>query len=323
VITRRTFLQTAILAAGAGWCVSRARAKAAQPRTPVDFAVPADACDCHVHIFDPQRFPFSPARVYTPEPATLEELAAEHEALHLGRTIVVQPSVYGTDNSCTLDALRRLGEHARGVAVIDDHTPDSALDAMAQAGIRGIRLNLATAGITDPGAVRRRFQEGVERIKARNWHVQIYTQPDLIAAIADLVLVSPVPIVFDHFGGATVAHGGLRQPGVDALLRLLQSDRAYVKISGAADYVSAGAPDYADAAPLARALIAANPERILWASNWPHPDSTRVPGRETTDLAPLVQVDDGRVLNLLPGWVPDPATRRTILVENPARLYEF
>ena len=323
MITRRTFVKTAVLAAGVARCVPRAWAKAAQPSTRVDFDVPEGACDCHVHIFDPERFPFVAGRIYTPEPGLIPELEALHRSLHLDRSVIVQPSVYGTDNACTLDALRHFGARARGVAVIDAQTSEHALDEMEGAGVRGIRLNLATAGITDPRAARRRFQEGVERIKARNWHVQIYTQPDVIAAIADLVLASPVPIVFDHFGGATVAHGGLRQPGFDALVRLLQSGRAYVKISGAADYVSAGAPDFSDAAPLARALIAANPERILWATNWPHPDSARVPGRKTTDLAPLMQIDDGRVLNLLPEWAPDSATRRTILVENPARLYGF
>jgi predicted TIM-barrel fold metal-dependent hydrolase len=323
MITRRAFIKTTALAAGLARCVPRAWAKAAQPGTPVDFDVPADACDCHVHIFgDPQRFPFSPARVYTPESASLEELAALHRALHIDRAVVVQPSVYGTDNSCMLDALRHLGGSARGVAVIDAQTPESALDEMERAGVHGIRLNLATIGITDPAVARRRFQEGVDRIKGRNWHVQIYTQPAIIAAISDQVRAAPVPVVFDHFGGATAAHG-LQQPGVDALLDLLRSGHAYVKISGAADYVSAGAADYADVVPFAQALITANPERVLWATNWPHPDSARVPGRKATDIAPLMRTDDGRVLNLLPTWAPDAAARRTILVENPARLYGF
>ena len=284
--------------------------------------MPPGACDCHVHIFDPQRFPFSPARVYTPEPGSLEELAALHRALGIDRTVVVQPSIYGTDNSCTLDALRHLGGGGRGVAVIDAQTTEAALDEMNRAGIRGIRINLATAGITDPAVARRRFQEGVALIRDRAWHVQIYTQPDVIAAISDLVAAAPVPVVFDHFGGAIAARG-LQQPGFGALLELVKSGHAYVKISGTADYVSTAAPGYADVTPFAQALVAANPQRILWPTNWPHPDPARVPGRKTTDLAPLFQTDDGRVLNLLPGWVPDPATRHAILVDNPARLYGF
>jgi predicted TIM-barrel fold metal-dependent hydrolase len=322
VISRRTFLQTAVLAAGSASWVSRALAKAAQPRTPVEFALPPGACDCHVHIFDPQHFPFSAARVYTPEPGTLGELAALHRALGIERTVVVQPSIYGTDNACTLDALRRLGAGARGVAVIDAQTTEAALDEMGRAGIRGIRINLATAGITDPAVARRRFQEGIEQVRGRGWHLQIYTQPDVIAAIGDLVAASPVPVVFDHFGGAIAARG-LQQPGLGELLGLVKSGHAYVKISGTADYVSTAAPGYADVKPFAQALVAANPQRMLWATNWPHPDPARVPGRKATDLAPLFQTDDGRILNLLPVWVPDPATRHAILVDNPARLYGF
>jgi predicted TIM-barrel fold metal-dependent hydrolase len=322
MITRRGFLRTAGLAAASIRWVPRAWAKAAQPRTAVDFEVPAGACDCHVHIFDPARFPFLPARVYTPEPGTLGELAALHRSLGIDRTVVVQPSIYGTDNGCTLDALRHLGAGARGIAVIDAQTTEAALEEMGRAGIRGIRINLATAGITDPAVARRRFQEGVARVRGRPWHLQIYTQPDVIAAISDLVRASPVPVVFDHFGGAIAARGR-QQPGFGALLGLVKSGHAYVKISGTADYLSTAAPGYPDVTPLAQALVAANPQRVLWATNWPHPDPARVPGRKATDLAPLFQTDDGRILNLLPLWVPDPATRHAILVDNPARLYEF
>jgi predicted TIM-barrel fold metal-dependent hydrolase len=323
MITRRAFLQGAALAAAAARWAPRAFARAAQPATAVDFDVPAGACDCHVHIFgDPARFPFAPSRVYTPEPGSLEELAAVHRALRIDRTVVVQPSVYGTDNACTLDALAHLGDRARGVAVIDGQTPDRFLDAMGRAGVRGIRLNLATAGITEPAVARRRFREGVERIRDRGWHVQIYAQLTVIAAIADLVEASAVPVVFDHFGGAVAARG-LEQPGWAALTGLLRSGHAYVKISGAADLVSTQAPGYADVAPLARALVAANPDRVLWATNWPHPDSARLPRRPAAEVTPLLPTDDGLVFNLLPAWVPDPAIRRAILVDNPARLYGF
>jgi predicted TIM-barrel fold metal-dependent hydrolase len=215
--------------------------------------------------------------------------------------------------------MRALGDRARGVAVIDDKTTDAELDAMAKAGIRGIRLNLATAGITDPAAARQRFQNAVARAKGRGWHIQFNTQPTIIEALSDMFLASPVTIVIDHFGGATAANG-LQQPGFGALVNLVKSGKAYVKISGAADSVSTRS-DLADVAPLARALVTANPQRILWGTNWPHPGSTPVAGRKPTDLALPMQTDDGKVLNLLPRWVPDAATRRLILTENPARLY--
>jgi predicted TIM-barrel fold metal-dependent hydrolase len=190
---------------------------------------------------------------------------------------------------------------------------------MGKDGVRGIRLNLATAGITDPNVARQRFQNAVTRAQKRGWHIQINTQPSVIDALSDMFLASPVPIVIDHFGGAT-AKGGLQQPGFGALVNLVKSGKAYVKISGSADSVSTQ-PDLADVAPLARALVAANPQRILWGTNWPHPGSTPVPGRKSTDLAVHMQTDDGKVLNMLPVWVPEAATRRLILVENPARLY--
>ena len=299
-------------------------AKASQPSTKVNFDVPAGACDCHVHIFgDPQRYPFFAGRTYSPEPATIEELRALHDALHIDRVVVVQPSVYGTDNTCALDAVRQLGTRARGVVVIDAaNTPDSALDQMARAGIRGIRLNLATAGINDPTAALPRFQAAAERAKAHNWHIQLNTSLRMIDALTPQLLASPVTLVFDHFGGA-VGSGGVDQPGFKALVNLVKAGKAYVKISAAADQVSKLAPDYPDALPLARALVSANAQRILWGTNWPHPDSAGRPGRKNTDLAIHMHTDDGRVLNLLPVWVPDPVTRKGILVDNPARLYGF
>ena len=204
--------------------------------------------------------------------------------------------------------------------MIDDKTTDAQLDAMGKAGIRGIRLNLATAGINDPSggaaAIRQRRRA---RAQSSGWHIQINTQLPVIDALSQQLLASPVPIVIDHFGGAVAARG-LDQPGFGALVNLVKSGKAYVKISGSADSVSTQ-PDLADVAPLARALVAANPQRILWGTNWPHPGSTPVAGRKPTDLAAHVRTDDGKVLNLLPVWVPDAATRRLILTENPARLY--
>jgi len=321
MLTRRSILLASI-AAGMTMSDKSAFATAAQPSTPVNFDVPAGACDCHTHIHgDPERFPFFAGRVYTPELASPQEMSALHKTLHIERVVIVTPSVYGTDNSATLFGMKARGATARGVAVIDDKTPDGDLDAMNQAGIRGIRLNLATGGVNDPAVGRPRFQSAMERVKSRNWHIQLFTGLSMISAIRDLVAVSPVPVVFDHFGGAQ-APLGVDQPGFADLVELVRSGKAYVKISGAYR-ASKLAPDYPDAAPLARALIAANSDRIVWGTDWPHPDSVTPPGKVPTDVTPLLQIDDGRLLNQLPVWAPDAAIRKKILVDNPARLYGF
>jgi predicted TIM-barrel fold metal-dependent hydrolase len=285
----------------------------------VNFEVPAGACDCHTHIHgDPARYPFFAGRVYTPETALPEEMAALHKALHMQRVVIVTPSVYGTDNSSTLYGMKARGDNARGIAVIDDKTPESELDAMGWAGITGVRINLATSGIADPAVARKRFQAVAERAGSRNWHVQIYADLAVIAAIKDTLAASPVPVVFDHFAGAQAA---LRpqQPGFADLLDLVRSGKAYVKISGAYR-ASKLAPDFPDVAPLAQALIAANPDRIVWGTDWPHPNSTP---SDISKVTPLYQIDDGRLLNLLPIWAPDAEIRRKILVDNPVRLYRF
>jgi predicted TIM-barrel fold metal-dependent hydrolase len=319
MFSRRSVLLASI-AAGMTMQNRNALANASQPSTPVNFDVPAGACDCHTHIHpDPAKFPFFSGRVYTPELASPEEMTALHKALHIDRVVIVTPSVYGTDNSATLFGMKARGVTARGVAVIDEKTPDSDLEAMNQAGIRGIRLNLATGGVNDPSVGRPRFQAAVERVKGRNWHVQLFTSLSMISAIKDLVANSPIPVVFDHFGGAR-AELGVEQPGFSDLVELVKSGKVYVKISGA--YRASNlAPDYSDAAPLARALIAANSDRIVWGTDWPHPDPVTPPGKKPTDVTPLLQIDDGRLLNQLPVWAPDAAVRKKILVDNPALLY--
>ncbi len=148
----------------------------------------------------------------------------------------------------------------------------------------------------------------------------MYTNLEVIAGIKDLIQSSPVPAVFDHFGGAQAAQG-LDQPGFADLLELVRSGKAYVKISGAYR-ASMRAPDYPDVAPLAKALIAANADRVVWGTDWPHP-ATATPGRPVTDVTPLTQIDDGSLLNQLALWAPDPTVRWKILVANPARLYGF
>jgi predicted TIM-barrel fold metal-dependent hydrolase len=294
---------------------------ASQPKTLIRFKVPEGACDCHVHVFGAAaEFPFAASRGYTPPPATPEELLKLQTALSLSRVVIVQPSVYGADNSCTIEGMKRLGGRARGIAVIDAKTTDVALNEMHVAGIRGVRVNLETAGQTDPARSRRNLAAAVRRIAPLGWHVQVYTRLSVVEALHDDVMKLEVPIVFDHFGGAQAA-GGVEQPGFAALLALVRSGKAYVKVSG--HYRSSTkAPAYDDVAPLARALIAANPDRIVWGTDWPHPHHA-LPGKELSDITPAFDIDDGLALNQLPRWAPTAATRRKILVDNPARLYDF
>jgi predicted TIM-barrel fold metal-dependent hydrolase len=290
------------------------------PKTAVNFAIPRGACDCHVHVVgDIKRFPMAANRVYTPPIATADELLALQHRLGLDRVVIVQPSFYGADNAATIAGLRQLGlARARGVAVIDETVPATALDEMAASGVRGIRVNLETAGEADPAASAAKLARALAQIAGRGWHVQLYTRLSVIAALKGQLAAAPATLVIDHFGGALGALGP-HQPGFDALLALVRSGNAYVKIS-AAYRISEAAPDYADAAPLARALIAANPERILWGTDWPHPDAGRgVPA----EITPYHQIDDGLLLNQLPLWAPDAGTRAKILVDNPARLYGF
>ena len=321
MLTRRELLVRAV-ASGVLLRTPSVFAKASQPSTPVSFDVPQGACDCHTHIHgDPEQFPFSAGRVYTPETALPEEMASLHEALHMQRVVIVTPSVYGTDNAATLYGMKARGGNARGVAVIDDETPESELDAMGRAGVCGIRINLATGGNNDPAVGRARFQAAVARVRRRGWHVQMYTNLKVVAALKDDLAAAPVPVVIDHFGGLR-SELGLEQPGFAELLELVGSGKAYVKISGAYR-VSKLAPDYPDVAPFAQALIAASSERVVWGTDWPHPNSTTPAGKSPMDVNPLFQIDDGRLLNQLPVWAPDAAIRQRILVENPARLYGF
>ena len=322
MLSRREVLALAPLAASslALRSMTSVPAGPSQPSTRVAFDVPDGACDCHTHVFgDSRQFAFAAGRTYTPEPASVDQMRALHRALHTRRVVIVQPSVYGTDNACTLDAIKQLGPAARGIAVIDEQTPDAALESMDHGGIRGIRINLATVGQTDAEAGRRRFNAAVARIGKRRWHIQMYTQLSVIEAMHQEIAASPVPVVFDHFGGAQ-ASGGASQRGFGVLLELVRSGRAYVKVS--APYRgSTAAPDFADMTPLAKALVAANVQRVLWGTDWPHPDTT--PGRAATDISPLRQIDDGRVFNQFAAWVPSASDRQTILVENPKRLYGF
>jgi predicted TIM-barrel fold metal-dependent hydrolase len=288
-----------------------------RPTAP-SFAVPKGACDCHVHIFGPDKaFPFSPKRLYTPGPASLDDLRALHHALRIDRAVVVHPSPYGADNSCTVDAVRKLGVRARGVAVIDDATTDAMLDDMHDAGIRGVRVNLESYGESDPAIAGRHLQHAAERVARLGWHVQTYTNLAILATLHDTILKLPTTLVVDHFGRPKAALG-TAQPGFAELLALLRSGKVYVKIS--APYRISQQLHYTDAAPIARAMIAANPDRVVWGTDWPHPGAAE---RNPAVIEPFRPEDDGHALNRLAGWTQSAAELKKILVDNPVRLYQF
>jgi predicted TIM-barrel fold metal-dependent hydrolase len=226
MITRRDF----VLGAAAAGALMHARfgfAKASQPSTLVNFDLPAGACDCHTHIHgDPAKFPWFPGRTYTPEMALPEEMSELHKALRMQRVVIVTPSVYGPDNSASIHGMQARGKDARGVAVIDDKTTDAELDRLAKLGFKGIRLNLSTAGVNDPNVARQRFLAAAERVKSRNWHVQLNTTLPVIAAMKDALAASPVPLVFDHYGNAN-EELGVNQPGFSDLVDLVKSGKAY------------------------------------------------------------------------------------------------
>lgn len=297
----------------------RARAAASQPATAPSFDVPPGSCDCHVHVIgDPKRYTMVPDRAYTPPPASVDELLALQHALHLDRVVVVQPSFYGTDNRCLLDALQALGPRARGIAVIDDDTTDRELDALHKAGVRGVRLNLETTGQADADAARVKFWAAAARVSGRGWHVQCYTRLSVVAALSDILGSLPVPVVLDHFAGARPSDG---EAGLSKLYALLRGDNVYVKLS--APYRLSQQPDYADMAPLARALVETRADRLVWGSDWPHTSAVRPPGSSIDTVSPFTPIDDGASLNRLAAWVPDAATRHRILVDTPAHLYGF
>lgn len=243
-------------------------------------------CDCHVHVFD-ARFRYDAQRKYTPLDASIAQLRAHLASLALERVVIVQASPYGTDNRCTLDAIGKLGAMARGVAVIGE---DADLEAMHRAGIRGVRVNLETEGSVDI----RRIRRTAERVARLGWHVQVFAKVALLREIE-----IDVPLVIDHFGLAESAA---------PLLALMKTRDVWVKVS-APHRLSV------DARPIIAALAAAHPDRLVWGSDWPH-----VPrGKRTPDVQqPFEKVDDAAALALVPANV-----REKILVENPARLYDF
>lgn len=277
-------------------------------------------CDCHVHVIgDAADYPMQPDRPYTPPAASVSALRSHLDALGLRRAVLVQPSFYGTDNRCLLGALRELGDSARGVAVIDPATSDDELDVLDSAGVRGVRMNLESSGATDIAAARNTLRALAARIAPRDWHIQIYASSHVVATQADFIAALPVTVVLDHFA-MIPADKGSTHPHFGAIEALVRGGHAYVKLS--APYrVSAQAPLYADVALLARALIDANDERVLWASDWPH--TNRLPDAIPTDVSPFRSVDDRALLEEAFTWHPLAIVRHKLFVANPEQLYRF
>jgi predicted TIM-barrel fold metal-dependent hydrolase len=309
---RRAFLKGAgltALAATAGLHIRESRAAQPVPYSsgtePPRLAVPPNACDCHMHIYD-SRFPVAPTATLRPPDATVDDYRLLQQRIGTVRNVVVQPSTYGTDNRCTLDAVARIGPSARAVAVVDTTVSDEELRRLAGQGVRGIRFNLVQAGATTIDMV----EPLSKRVNDLGWHVQIHMLGDQIAQIEDLLLRLPTPIVFDHMGRIPLA-GGIDHPAFPVIRKLLDKGNTWVKLSGAYMNTKVGPPTYSDVRELAQAYIQAAPERMVWATDWPHPT--------VKDAKP----DDAVMLDLLLDWAPDAGTRQRILVENPEVLYGF
>jgi predicted TIM-barrel fold metal-dependent hydrolase len=273
-----------------------------------------------MHVFgDPDVYPPAPVRAYTPRPATFESYRAMARPLGLERVVIVQPSAYGVDNRCMLDVLRRSDPTLRAVAVIDETTPESDLDAFHALGVRGVRLNLATLAAPTAERGRALLKATATRVARLGWHVQVYARPALLAPMLADVQNLATPVVVDHMGGADAALGA-DQPVVRELAALLTREQVWVKVSGATRVV-ADASLFPAGLALMRALIAANPARIVWGTDWPH-----IGPNEPGAPKPVVflPIDNAGLLKLLiEACNEDTALLRRILADNPATLYGF
>jgi predicted TIM-barrel fold metal-dependent hydrolase len=317
-ITRREFGALAAASVAGGLMTPKAEAAVVVPPAP-STAVFKGACDCHVHIIGPAaKYPMVANRAYTPPQATVAQLKALHTRLGVQRTVLVQPSFYGTDNSCMMDALAELGDTARAIAVVPPTISVQDLRAMDAKGVRGIRINLESAGNRDPKAAAAMLKAFEAKLLPLNWHIQMYTALPVIAALINTIADLKVPVVVDHFGGP-VAADGPGQKGLLAFLDLIHARKVYVKLS--APYRISKLPNYADVTTIAQSLIYAGRDRMLWATDWPH--TNQVPGKPNTEVTPFSKIDDPGYMRLFNSWYPDEMTRKMILVDNPAKLYRF
>jgi D-galactarolactone isomerase len=270
---------------------------------PPKLKAPANAADCHIHIYDPR---FAPP-VERPSNSTVADYRLLQKRIGFSRVVIVTPRNYVTDNSVTLDAIGQLGiANARGVGVLRPDVTDAELKKLDAGGIRGIRFTVGNpkAAVTSIDMI----EPLAKRIAALGWHVQLNMESDQIVEHADMLRRLPAPIVFDHMGKLGLS--GLEHPAYPVIRRLLEQERAWLKISGAYMNTKVGPPTYADATAVAQAFVKGVPERLVWGSDWPHP-------------TPKVPPDDAVLFDLLTVWAPDEKTRNRILVTNPVALYGF
>lgn len=294
---------------------------AAPPCAPPDFnprqpklLLPKRACDTHAHILGPiAKYAYSPARVYTPPDCLLGDYQNMLSTLGVERAVLVQPSVYGSDNTVMLYAMRSAnaaGTPCRGVAVVDDDVDDADLAKLNEAGVRGVRVNIVDVKDRKPGTLpMAELTALAKRIASMGWHMEFLMHcdefPDMDRTFADF----PVDIVLGHLGYMKTSLG-IDNPGFQALLRLMKAGKAWVKFTGPYRISSEPLP-HADTNAFAHALIAANKERVLWGTDWPHV------------MVKSAMPNDGELCDLLSAWIPDAATREQVLVKNPAKLYGF
>jgi 2-pyrone-4,6-dicarboxylate lactonase len=276
------------------------------PRTP-KLRCPAGACDSHIHLFGPaEKYPFAPDSPYTSRDALPETFIALQSRLGLSRAVIVSPGGYGRNYRLLADTLARFPDRFRGIALLPDDTSASELARLTKLGVRGLRQMSARRGRHVPSYA----PEIAARAAEHGWHVQFYPHGTDIIDYADKLLALPNTIVLDHFASVPAA-GGVDQPAFKAVLRMLDSGRVWVKLSAPMRCTAQNLP-YPEVTPLARALVAHAPERLVWGSDWPH---VNLDGREMPN--------DGDLLDLLLDWVPDEATRKRILVDNACALYGF
>ncbi|WP_419947068.1 amidohydrolase family protein [Candidatus Poriferisodalis sp.] len=278
------------------------------PHAPTAFAPPPSATDAHCHIFGPaHRFPFAPEAAYIPPDSGIDDFEALQERLGLSRAVFVQASCHGTDNAAMVDALVRGNGRYAGVAMIDESFSEADIGALHDAGVRGTRFNFVAhlGGAPDLDV----FWRLVDRVQPFGWHIVLHFDAKDLPQFAELLDRMPCPYVIDHMARVDAA-AGLGQEPFEALLELMSDERAWVKVSGAERLTAGGTPPYDDVAPYAQALIAAAPDRILWGTDWPHPNVRHMP-------------DDGDLVDMLAAFAPDESTRNRILVANPETLYDF
>ncbi len=268
---------------------------------------PRGACDCHIHVFGPRnRFALAENVDYRPDLADVDSYLSVRERLGIERTVVVQPSIYGTDNRCTLEAIAALHQTARGIAVVSPDVSEAEIRELHEAGIRGLRFSYTVKNAMPPD----RLEDVAGRIQPFGWHFQIRSTFRDLPELAPRLSRLSVDYCLDHMSSIPPAEEAENDPAFRAMLRLVETGRCWVKLSAPYQLSRSGPPAYADMGGQARALVAAAPERMLWGTNWPHPTVTTKP-------------DEVDLLDVLLDWIDDESTRRAILVDNPAKLYDF